>query len=352
MPSRLRLLLAVLCILAVLVIVVGPESGNARQKKHSTPAASNTAADVKQATPGNQPPDFLRRMLNGKIPRLSEAQIEHYVKSRGADAVSLIVASLLSENGERWLEEAGEQFPEDPRVATLMLIKRGKSPEASEWVARLKKHDPGNSLGFLWAAQSALDGKDLQGALKELSALESTRLEDYRDAWQSGITDAYRSAGFRGLEAEWLGRWQVPVATGEMGRLSAGIADAMNAALAQGDRATAEALGRFGMKAAARVSGRGDRDLLIHQLISVSMERKLLNQLHVLDFIPGDERLVADRLVEMDKHIARIKSVIQSHTELLPTLSESELRQFTRRVQVEGELKAMEWLVAQRQAGR
>jgi hypothetical protein len=92
--------------------------------------------------------------------------------------------------------------------------------------------------------------------------------------------------------------------------------------------------------------------LLINQLISVSMERKLLNQLHVFDFVPGDQRIVVERLGEMDKHIARIKSVIQSHTELLPTMTESELSQFTRRVQVEGELKAMEWLVTQRQAER
>jgi hypothetical protein len=59
--------------------------------------------------------------------------------------------------------------------------------------------------------------------------------------------------------------------------------------------------------------------------------------------------MVVERLAEMDKRIAHIKSVIQSHTELLPTLTESELRQYTRRVQVDGELKAMEWLVTQQQ---
>jgi hypothetical protein len=68
--------------------------------------------------------------------------------------------------------------------------------------------------------------------------------------------------------------------------------------------------------------------------------------------VPGDQRIVVERLGEMDNRIARIKSVIQSHTELLPTMTESELSQFTRRVQVEGELKAMEWLVTQRQAER
>jgi hypothetical protein len=291
-------------------------------------------------------------MLNGDIAKLTAEQIEHYVESRGRDALSLIVASMLGEGGDKWLDEAAERFPNDPRVAAALLIKRGGRPEAGEWIARLKELDPGNSLGYLLAAKSALDGRDINGAMKELSALDSKRMNDFRETWQSGITDAYHSAGYQGMEAEWLGMAQTPVMSGEVMKLSAGIAEATVAAKERGDRATAEALGRSGMKAAALVNGRGDRDLLINQLISVSMERKLLNQLHAFDFIPGDERLVVDRLSEMDKRIARIKSVIQSHTELLPTMTESELSQFTRRVQVEGELKAMEWLVAQRQAAK
>jgi hypothetical protein len=177
-------------------------------------------------------------------------------------------------------------------------------------------------------------------------------MNDFRETWQSGITDAYHSAGYQGMEAEWLGMAQTPVMSGEVMKLSTGIAEAMVAAKERGDRTKAESLGRSGVKAAELVGGRGDRDLLINQLISVSMERKLLNQLHVFDFVPGDQRIVVERLGEMDKRIARIKSVIQSHTELLPTLTESELRQYTRRVQVDGELKAMEWLVAQRQTER
>lgn len=352
MSPRFYFGLAALGALALAAVVFWPAARPQLEERRSKPEPSKKTVAVKHMVSAGQTPDFLKRMLNGEIAKLTAEQIEHYVESRGRDALSLVVASFLSGGGEKWMEEAAERFPDDPRVAAGMLIKRGNSSEASEWIARLKEHDPGNSLGYLLAAKSALDSKDLNGALKELSALESTRLNDYREAWQSGVTDAYHSAGYQGMEAEWLGMWQVPVATGEMGRLSAGIAEAMVAAQERGDPATAEALGRSGMKAAARVSGRGDRDLLINQLISVSMERKLLNQLHVFDFVPGDQRIVVERLGEMDKRIARIKSVIQSHTELLPTMTESELSQFTRRVQVEGELKAMEWLVAQRQTER
>ena len=158
------------------------------------PSSSKTTTDVTRTAQANPPSDFLKRMLNGDIAKLTAEQIEHYVESRGRIALILIVASFLSGSGDKWLEEAAERFPDDPRVAAAMLIKRGNSPEASEWIARLKEHDPGNSLGYLLAAKSALDGNDLNGALKELSALESTRLNDHRETWQSGITEAYRSA--------------------------------------------------------------------------------------------------------------------------------------------------------------
>jgi len=351
MSPRFYLALSVLCTLAVAAAFFWPASGTERQERRLMPTTSKKSADMKQTPSANQPPGFLVRMLNGELAKLTPEQIEHYVESRGRDALSLIVASMLS-GGEKWLEEAVQRFPDDPRVATAMLIKHGSSPEAAEWIARLKQHDPGNSLGYLLAAKSALDGKDLDGALKELSALESTRLNDYRETWQSGLTEAYHSAGYQGMEAEWLGMWQAPLAVSEVSRLNTRIADAMVAAQERGDRVTAESLGRSGMKAAALVSARGDRDLLINQLISVSMERKLLNQLHAFDFVPGDQHIVVERLGEMDKRIARIKSAIQSHTNLLPTMTESEVRQYTRRVQVEGELKAMEWLVATRQAAR
>lgn len=353
MSPRFYLGLAALCALAVVMAVVWPAARPQQEKQRTKPESSGKAVNVKSTVSAGQTPDFLKRMLNGEIGQLTPEQIENYVESRGRDALSLIVASMLSGAEDNWLDEAAERFPDDPRVAAAMLIKRGTSPEAGQWIARLKEHDPTNSLGYLFAAKSALDGRDLDGAMKELSALDATRMNDFREAWQSGITDAYRSAGYQGMGAEWLGMAQTPVMSGEVMKLSAGIAEAMVAAQQRGDRTMAESLGRSGMKAADLVGGRGDRDLLITQLISVSMERKLLNQLHIFDFVPGDQRtVVVERLAEMDKRIARIKSATQSHTQILPTLTESELRQFTRRVQVDGELKAMEWLMAQRQAVR
>ncbi len=307
---------------------------------------------AKRAVSAGQPPEFLQRMLDGEIAKLTPEQIERYVESCGRDASSLIAAAMLGEDRDEWLDEAAERFPDDPEVAAAMLLHRGGKAEAGEWIGRLKENDPGNSLGYLFAAKSALDGGNLDEALEELAALESTRLNDYRESWQSDFTGAYRSAGYQGMEAEWLGMFQVPVLTSEVSRLSAGIGEAMIAAEGRGDRATAEALGRSGMMAAALVGGRGDRDLLINQLISVSMERKLLNQLDAFEFVPGDERLVLERLAEMDEQIDRIKVTIRSHSELLPTLTESELRQYTRRLRTDGELKAMEWMVAQRQAER
>jgi len=345
------LALSVLCASALAAFFFWPSIDAPKQERIAMPESAEKPAAVKHPLSAGQPPEFLQRMLDGEIAKLTPEQIERYVESRGRDALSLIVAAMLSEDRDEWLDEAAERFPDDPGVAAAMLLHRGGNAEAGEWIVRLKENDPGNSLGYLLAAKSALDGGNLDEAMEEFEALESTRLNDYRDSWQSGFTDAYRSAGYEGMEAEWLGLFQVPILAGEVGKLSSGIGEAMIAAEGRGDRAAAEALGRSGMKAAALVGGRGERDLLINQLISVSMERKLLNQLDAFEFVPGDERLVLERLAEMDERINRIKATIQSHSELLPTLTEPELRQYTRRLQADGELKAMEWLVAQRQTG-
>lgn len=344
--------LALLCALTCAAVVFWPVAQPQVEKRQPKPGMLRKIEDLKPTVSAGQTPDFLKRILKGEITKLTPEQIEHYVESRGRDALSLIVAAMLSEQRDEWLDEAAERFPNDPGVAAGMLLHRGGKAEAVEWIGRLKENDPGNSLGYLFAAKSALDGGNLDEALGELAALESTRLNDYSESWKSGFAAAYQSAGYQGLEAEWLGWAQVPILTGEVSRLSNGIGAAMIAAEGRGDRVAAEALGRSGMKAAALVGGRGERDLLINQLTSVSMERKLLHQLDAFEFVPGDERLVLERLAEMDKRIDRIKYAIQGHKQLLPTLTESELRQYTRRVQVEGELKAMEWLVALRQAGR
>jgi len=348
---RFYLALSVLFAFAVAALFFWPATGSRKQERIAMPESAEKRAAVKRTVPTSQAPEFQQRMLDGEIAKLTAEQIERYVESRGRDALSLIVASMLGGDKDEWLDEAAERFPDDPQVAAAMLLHKGENPDAEEWIVRLKENDPGNSLGYLFAAKSALDGGNLDEALGELAALESTRLNDYRDSWQSGFTDAYRSAGYQGMEAEWLGMFQVPVLAGEVWQLSSGIAEAMIAAEGRGDRAAAEALGLSGMKAAALVGGRGERDLLVNQLISVSMERKLLNQLDAFEFVPGDERLVLERLAEMDERIDRIKATIQSHSELLPTLTEPELRQYTRRLQTDGELMAMEWLVAQRQAG-
>ncbi len=183
--------------------------------------------DLKPTVSAGQTPDFLKRILKGEITKLTPEQIEHYVESRGRDALSLIVAAMLSEQGDEWLDEAAERFPNDPGVAAGMLLHRGGKAEAVEWIGRLKENDPGNSLGYLFAAKSVLDGGNLDEALGELAALESTRLNDYSESWKSGFAAAYQSAGYQGLEAEWLCWAQVPILTGEVSRSSAGIGAAM-----------------------------------------------------------------------------------------------------------------------------
>ncbi len=96
-------------------------------------AGKPTAAPsiVKHPVSASQPLEFLQRMLDGDIAKLTPEQIEHYVESRGRDALSLIAAAMLGEDSDEWLNEAAERFPDDPGVAAAMLLHRNSKGQVT-----------------------------------------------------------------------------------------------------------------------------------------------------------------------------------------------------------------------------
>lgn len=294
------------------------------------------------------PSDVIQRMLAGEFPRLTPEQIAAYVESKNHSALSLVAAWHLSRDAA-WLREAAERHPEDPDVAAAMLASEGVKPGSERWIEVLKRAEPGNALGSLYAAKAALDEGLTSDAMAELSGLgPRSRLDLPTDRWSKAMIEAYHSAGYQGLEAEWAGLAQVSSPWGHIRTLNVSLAEAMTLAAESGDRQMAAQFGETAMKTAALVNHQGDGDSLLTQLVSLSMERQVLNQMEGFDLIPGDQKLVVERLSEMDRRIAGIKELISKSQLLLPKLTDSEARQYTRRVRVEGELKAMRWLVSQR----
>jgi hypothetical protein len=337
------LVIAILVAVAVLWRGLSPRSSISRLTNKTTKTVAGTAAPVNRLNPSA----VIQRLSAGEFPRLTPEQVAAYVESQNHSALSLIAAWQLSRDAD-WLRQAAERYPNDPGVAAAMLVSEGiRASDAGHWIAVVKQSDPDNAFGAVYAAKAALDQHDLATVTAELTELQSlSRLQLPSEDWTQAMTDAYRSAGYGGMDAEWASRALTSQPWDQVLALNRLLAENMNSAAESGDRATASFLGESALKAAALVDRGGDS--LLTQLVSVSMERQVLNQMDAFDLLPGRPKLVAERLHEMDQRIGEIKDLIARSQALVPQLTDTEAMQYTRRVRTEGEVKALRWLIANR----
>ena len=90
---------------------------------------------------------------------------------------------------------------------------------------------------------------------------------------------------------------------------------------------------------------------LVLQLAGGEIARQMLTQMELFDFVPFDFKtkdLVVERLSALETQRAAILELSQKAGRIYPTMTDSEIKQFVRRQSVDGEIKAMQWLVQQR----
>ncbi|MBL9154042.1 MAG: hypothetical protein JNK37_16235 [Verrucomicrobiales bacterium] len=319
-----------------------------------TPAPSRDEAATVAAAPGGgsaaatttspSASEQLMRLGDEGIPELSDSEIEAFVESRQRDATSLIAALYLS-GDPAWLDEAAERFPDRPEVALAVLM-RGEAAETQGlWIERLKRNDPENAVGHLFAARQAFADGDSTAALSELASLaDKPRTQFYMTSVRQAMTDAYRQAGHGDLTAEWSGMARSPVPASELRSLGKSLATAMETAHAAGDPAMTQQFGQIGLEVARRVVQDEPGDFLITRLIGLSLQRQVLHQLDVFELVPGDRQIVADRLIEMDRDLATLRDLTTRHAEAVARLSDTEAVEFTRRLKQQGEFRALRWL--------
>jgi hypothetical protein len=289
-------------------------------------------------------PSFLDKMLSGELPKLTPAQLAAFVDKRNHNAASLVAAWQLG--GDRaWLDEAARRFPNNPRVALAKLAdaEGNSTGETQEWIACLQRDAPDNALGWCYAALAAAKDGRLEAAEEALAdAAQRGHLNSYGKESAQEMAEAFRSAGFNGLEADILGRSLVPVPESA---LFLGLIKQITSSGQSDSNVLANLLAVSGM-----MRSEPQYFPMILQLVDASVQKKALNGMDVSDTIPGSDALVAERLAALDTEITAVREAIKLATPLLPTLTPSELKQYYRRSDVEGELKALQWVIQLKKA--
>ncbi|MEY4483884.1 MAG: hypothetical protein RL693_1336 [Verrucomicrobiota bacterium] len=336
-----------LAIVAALALIWWCRPGD-RVVAVADPARTTSLAPSGLPSPSKKPPknaavSILKQIMEGgPPPPLSAEQLTAYVEAQKHSAASLLAAwSICHDNA--WLDEAAQRYPDDPRVALAKLgTMSDLAGDAKEWIDRLKKNDPKNGLACCYDAMSMLkEGAPEEARFALAEAARLGRFDAYTGKSSAGIAGAYESAGYDELSASMMGMSLTPLPQAQL------VMNLQKELLKQFSVGPDDALVQDMLHLSKNVAGQSDPGALIMNLVGSSMERKVLNELNALDLVPGTKKMVVERMEELDQEKNLVRDLIQKVPPLMATMSDTQLKQYLRRSKVEGELKAMQWLVKQ-----
>ncbi|CAN5724619.1 hypothetical protein BH11VER1_BH11VER1_21400 [soil metagenome] len=302
----------------------------------------------KESDKGSAASRIKQFMEDGVSVSVSAEQLMAYVEKQKHSASSLLAAWSIGHDNA-WLDEATQRYPDDPRVA---LAKLGSMDDlkgdSKEWIDRLKKNDPQNGLAWCYDAMSMLkDGAPEEARFALAEAARLGRFDTYANKGSKGIADAYESAGYDELSAGMIGMAMTPLPHQQL------VINLQKELLKQFSPVADDALVQDMLHLSKNVRSQNGNGSLITDLVGSSMERKVLNELNALDLVPGTKKLVVERMEELVQENNLVRDLIQKVTPLMmSTMSDTQLKQYQRRYTVEGELKALQWLLKQQPEAR
>lgn len=350
--KALKITLGALAIVAALALIWWCTS-EARVLPVADPARKAAFAPAGLPSPSKKPPQdaavsrIKQIMEEGAPPPLSAEQLSAFVEAQKHSATSLLAAWSIGHDNA-WLDEAAQRYPDDPRVALTKLGTMNDLPgDARAWIDRLKKNDPKNGLAWCYDAMSLLkEGAPEEARFALAEAVRLGRFDAHAGKSSAGIAAAYKSAGYDELSAGMMGMAMTPLPHAQL------VMNLQKEWLKQLPAGPDDALVQDMLQLSRNVGGQSDNGALIMKLVATAMERKVLAELDVLDLVPGTKKLVVERMEELDQEKNLVRDLIQKVPPLMATMSDTQLKQYLRRYTVEGEWKAMQWLVKQQPGTR
>jgi hypothetical protein len=280
---------------------------------------------------------------------LTRAQVEKFLSEENRSAVSLLLASLLCEGCEGFREEAAERYPNDPMVAAWMMPVPGDaSAPRAEWVETLRKYDPENALGWHQAARAALqEGREDEALSLLAEAAGKKDFHFYADKFSEAATRAWLSAGYTHLEAEAIALTIGQMMQGHLYAMEVVAKQIRNLPQEKADIA-AKAL----LQVTARINNPGATASVQEAVFAYTINKNLAWTIDLQAPNSNPGFTAAERQSALRKESSRAIQLESKFTKLLPQLSDTDLKQYLRRVKVEGEIKAMEWVVQTKGAAR
>ena len=323
-----------------------------RLKKRSEVAAQpaikpRSAADIipQLESPPKRQGVTVQDIIAGKVPSLSQVEVEAFLREKGRTAQNLLAASRLLKD-LKYAREAAILEPQNP-LAQLELALRGETPEEKgAALAAFRKAAPDNSLGDYLAAHQAFQSGDAGAAgAALLQGLDNPLFADYSQQIVDGSEQAYLNAGYEAQAASVSAMFSLTL---ERSQALMGVADNLKALqdefIRTADFDAAEPTVIIGLTLGQRIQEQGP--YLIDQLMGNAIERKFLQQLDPLTAAGPGGQTAAARLETLDANLLEIKTLSSGFAEAMVTMDDATRGQYLAKMKAEGELAAMRWVAA------
>ncbi len=305
------------------------------------PAMAETPPPAEKGT------NLLARLLKGEeVPKLTAEQIEPFLAANHRSAASLLAAGRTT-GDPKYLQEAMDRFPNDPRVDFAAVFRNGAPPEERRhWLETFQKSDPNNALPtYLLALDDFKAGNRAAGLQQMAAAGPNARWTDYSADFMQNAEEAYASAGYSPTEAKLIGAENLllPHLAG-LKQLGVSLGETAKSSLQEGDAASAQAA--LAMEASlGHQLAAPQQQTLIATLVGIAVERMGLSAMDPAATLGDNGQTAQDRLAALTQQRAELKALTQQATAIQPNLSEPELGVYFDRMKSLGEVPAMQWLI-------
>ena len=289
----------------------------------------------------------VKDILTGKVPALSEVEVEAFLREKGRTAQNLLAASRLLKD-LKYAREAAILEPQNP-LAQFEIALRGETPEEKgAALAAFRQAAPDNSLGDYLAAHQAFQSGDASAAgAALLQGLDNPVFADYSRQLADGSEQAYLSAGYDTQVASVAAMYSLSI---ERAQPLMDVADKLKGLqdefIRTADFDAAEPTVIIGLTLGQRMQEQGP--YLIDQVMGISIERKFLQQLDPLTAAGPGGQTAAERLETLDANLLEIKTLTSDVGGAILTMDDAMRSQYLAKVKAEGELSALRWLAARK----
>lgn len=286
----------------------------------------------------------IKDIMAGKVPALSQAEVEAFLREKGRTAQNLLAASRLLKD-LKYAREAAILEPQNP-LAQLELALRGETPEEKgAALAAFRQAAPDNSIGDYLAAHQAFQSGDAGAAGSALlQSLDNPLFADYSQQIVEGSEQAYLNAGYETQAASLSAMFSL--ATERVQPLM-NVADNLKTLqdefIRTADFDAAEPTVAIGLTLGQRLQEQAP--YIINQLFGIAIERKFLQQLDPLTEAGPGGQTAGDRLEALQANSREIGLLASAFPEKFDSADQAKQVQYFAKMKAEGELSAMRWLV-------